>query len=153
MSIGRFKVERFKPEHLYDIEPQDHQKKSHDHMLEQVDSGADLSEIERYGFTGLFGERPYVCSGFIHNWKWRGTAWSVIDRSTVGWMMVPIHRAVMNSINEHQPSVFKRLEMTVLEGFAPGRRWAELLGFTKDCVMEHYCEDGMDYGLYSRVRK
>lgn len=138
--------------HIYMVTPQPGNEGVKHGLLDMIKSGQDMSSICRYGFTGFFGDQIAVCSGFIEQWKGRAISWALMDLSVVGWKMFPIHRHVSRIINMYQPSVFKRLEMTVDVDFGPGHRWARLLGFKKDCVLDHYCPDGSDHTLYSRVR-
>ncbi len=117
------------------------------------DSGDDLSHLTNSSFSGVFGDKVVVSAGFIEIWPWRAVAWSVIDKDVTGQKLIPVHRAVMNAINCYQPSLFKRLEMAVLQEFKQAHRWARMLGFSPEGVMSMYDEWGRDYTLYSRVRR
>lgn len=153
LKCSRFRVEPFSLNHLDYLEPDGHQLIGHKALIDLRDSGGDLNELLRRGFTGFFGDRPSVCAGFIEMWPTRACSWSVLDKSVNGSMMIPVHKAVMSAINSYQPKIFKRLEMSVLRSFRPGHKWARMLGFVPEGVMHHYDQWGRDYTLYARVRR
>jgi len=139
-------------EHPYMVTPQPGNESVKDGVIAMIESGTDMSTLFKHGFTGFFGGQIAGCGGLIEQWKGRAIAWTLIDLSVVGRMMIPLHKHVLRLIDSYQPSVFKRIEMTVDLGFNPGHRWARLLGFEKNCVLDHYGPDGRDHTLYSRVR-
>lgn len=44
-----------------------------------------------------------------------------------------------------------RVQMDVRADFPQGHRWAESLGFKKECIMKKYGPTGVDHILYARV--
>lgn len=85
--------------------------------------------------------------GILPLWHGRGALWSLISHKA-GPHFTYITRGVKRFIetrNEH------RLECYVDPGFEQGKRWAELLGFTCEGLMQHFYEDKRDALLYARV--
>jgi len=104
------------------------------------------------GFAGFYGETLGACGGFIEQWTGRAVVWMVLSDIITSKTMLPLHRCVLQAINSYQPSVFRRLEMTVESSFEPGHKWAKMLGFTLETPMPCYGPDAASHHLYSRIR-
>ncbi len=92
-------------------------------------------------------ERPIGALGAIPHWPGRATCWALLAED-LGPLMIPLTRAVKAWL-ELQPH--RRLEATCQAEDPRGHRWAELLGFERECLMRGYGPNGEDYLLYSRV--
>lgn len=142
----------FDPEHLEMIEPQGQQLTGHQELLAQYRKGADMSDLIKDGFTGMCDGHPVVCAGFVEFWKGRATVWAVFDHRVTPNIFLSIHRQVAKVIDDYQPIVFHRLEMTVVSGFKAGHRWAKKLGFVREGLLHKYDQWGRNYTLYARIR-
>jgi hypothetical protein len=99
-------------------------------------------------FTVWKGESIVACAGMVSLLPHCGTLWAVLAQDA-GRSMLWIHRAVTRFL---EMQTVQRLEATVLEGFDPGCRWLELLGFTYEGRMRAYGPDGSTHLRYARVR-
>jgi hypothetical protein len=77
----------------------------------------------------------------------RGQVWCILSTHARHWLL-PITRLAEQELATRSEL---RLETSVLVGFEPGARWAEMLGFEREALMRAYY-DGADYWLYARVR-
>lgn len=111
-----------------------------------------MSALVLDGFTGFCDDQPVVCAGFVEFWSKRAAVWAVIDESVQANIFMAIHQHVAHVISKYQPTVFNRIEMTVLHSFKAGHRWAKALGFVNKCELEKYDQLGRDYTFYDRVR-
>lgn len=116
-----------------------------------------LSELD----VNAFNEAPYchaivddngdvlACGGVIQYWPGRGESWAIFNPRTKANAL-----KVVRLMRDHLDTLpFRRIEATVICGFARGRRFAELLGFEleKECVRK-YLPDGSDCDLFARVK-
>lgn len=103
-------------------------------------------------FSGFVGTRLVGCAGIYPIWRGRAVAWAVFgDIPRRAW---PEITAKVDEIcaDAHR-SGWRRIETTVLDGFAAGRRWAERCGFVCEGLMPAYGPDGSDHWMYGRVRR
>lgn len=107
--------------------------------------------LERSGqaFTALFGDRVIACAGLTEIWPNRAVAWSLLSKNA-GRHMLCIHRLAAGFL---KTSKYRRIEAWVDEGFMPGMRWLDLLGFTLETPvpMRGFRPDGGACFLFSRV--
>lgn len=89
------------------------------------------------------------CCGTAKQWEGRFVVWSVLSKFATKKKFVWISRKVKSYFDK---SDIRRLEMTIDVGFDQGVRWAELLGFKRECKMEKFNPDGTDAWLFSRVK-
>jgi len=108
--------------------------------------------IEQAGqsFTAMVGDKVIACSGTAEVWSGRAVAWALISKDA-GRHMVGIHKAVAGYLSAAK---YKRIEAWVDEGFEPGMRWLELLGFTRETPlpMRGFRPDGGSCFLFSKVK-
>lgn len=141
------KLERFKAEHLQGLELQEAQA----YFSDQLRSAEYAKSLELSGgFTGLVDGKVIACGGCAEVWQGRAVVWALISKDA-GRYMVQIHRAVRGFLMASQ---YRRIEAWVDVGFAPGERWLEMLGFTKETPepMQGFRPDGGACFLFSRVK-
>lgn len=140
-------IVKFRAAHLQSLELQEAQaylsadlaKPEHAAMIEQAGQS----------FTAVVGGEVLACAGTAEVWTGRAVAWALISRKA-GRHMVGIHRAVAGYLSAAK---CRRIEAWVDEGFVPGMRWLELLGFTRETPMpmRGFRPDGGSCFLYSKV--
>lgn len=141
-------IVKFRAAHLQSLELQEAQaylsadlaKPEHGVLVEQAGQG----------FTAMDGDKVLACAGVAEVWTGRAVAWAFISKNA-GRRMVAIHRAVAGFLLASQ---FCRIEAWVDEGFEPGMRWLELLGFTLEtpAPMRGFRPDGGACFLFARVK-
>lgn len=102
-------------------------------------------------WTGRHAGRVIGCAGVALIWPGRAAAWCLLaaDIPTLAW--IGIHRAVARRL-AHLPALgVRRVEADVLDEFAPGHRWARMLGFSYEGRMRAYGPTGLDYHRYART--
>lgn len=84
-------------------------------------------------------------------YKGRGVAIAFIS-ANAGRHMTTIVRLIKRMIDVGMAKFgYERLEMSVLNGFLPGERMAEMLGFECEGLMRKYFK-GKDYKLYAKTK-
>ena len=108
--------------------------------------------IEEAGdsFTAIIGGRVIACAGTAEVWAGRAVAWALISKDA-GRHMLGIHKAVSGYLSAAK---YRRIEAWVDEGFEPGMRWLELLGFSRETPlpMRGFRPDGGSCFLFSKVK-
>lgn len=137
----------FRAEHLAGLQLQDAQA----YLSAEIALPEHGRMLERSGqcFTALVGDRVLACSGVAQVWEGRGVAWALVSREA-GRHMVGIHRAVAGYLSAAK---YRRIEAWVDEGFEPGMRWLEMLGFACETPqpMRGFRPDGGACYLFSKV--
>lgn len=115
-------------------------------------SDTDCKMLERTDAWTLFNSEGDVvaCGGTIRQWRGRHTAWMYIT-PLAARCMVKLTRLVQQVLEE----TAGRIEMTVREDFAPGHRWARLLGFEVENppgVLKRFGPDGENHVAYVRIQ-
>jgi hypothetical protein len=149
----KYKLTAFRSKHIRMIRPQDAQTEEYATMkktdwwkwAEHI--GNNYTAIDESG-------HPFACGGFIEKWPGCATVWmlmgSLINRYRLLWLT----RNSLAAMQLHQKKYkWNRLETHVLGGFTQGTRWAYLLGFQPEGLMECYDEQGRDHVLFARIRK
>jgi hypothetical protein len=131
----------FERSHLQLIEPQEWQRSENNSMF--------MDMPERWAKTLLADGFPVACAGVMEIWPGRGHAWALLDVQAAKYLR-QITRAIRD---EFIGLPFRRIEMTVQEGFDQGMRWARLLGFEQETPepMKLYFPDGQSAYLFSKV--
>lgn len=96
----------------------------------------------------LDGDQVLMCAGVIEAAPGRGEAWALLSERG-GRSMVALTRAVRRYM---EAAPFRRIEAVVAVNFAPGRRWAKMLGFRFEGLMAAYLDDGSDAERWARVK-
>jgi hypothetical protein len=96
----------------------------------------------------LDGDQVLMCAGVIEVAPGRGEAWALLSGRS-GPAMVALTRAVRRYM---EAAPFRRIEAVAAVNFAPGRRWAKMLGFRFEGLMTSYLDDGSDAERWARVK-
>lgn len=134
-----FHVVPYEPQHLRAMAIQPAQA----HLLPLLDG--DYPEKAKLGgpaWTALQHGVPVACAGFHEHWEGRSSAWAILGDP--GADMLRVTRAVLDALAGHPA---ERIEAYVRVGFAPGERWARLLGFHREGRMGRF-NKGQDYWCY-----
>jgi hypothetical protein len=109
-----------------------------------------LVEQAGQAFTAMDGGQVLACAGVVEVWAGRAVAWAFLSKNA-GRHMMAIHRAVAGYL---LASKVKRIEAWVDEGFEPGMRWLEMLGFRQETPepMRAFRPDGGSCFLFARVK-
>lgn len=105
-------------------------------------------------FTGRRDGIPIVSAGIVDYWHGRSGAWarlsSHVDRIDMIWM----HRRILQFLTDLQVDPrYKRVETLVQLSFPEGHRWAKMLSFSPEGVLQYYDQAGNDYVLYARIKR
>lgn len=141
-------ITRFKASHLARLELQEAQS-YFGSDISKPDYAATL-EGTGGGFTGMVDGRVIACAGCSEVWQGRAIAWALLSKDASKHMMA-LHRAVHGYLKAAQ---YQRIEAWVDEGFEPGERWLQMMGFKRETPepMQGFRPDGGACFLYSRVK-
>jgi hypothetical protein len=106
-----------------------------------------LSSPYGMAWTAMDGEQPIACAGLVEVWSGRAYAWALLS-ADAGRHMVSITRAIRYRLDTAK---FNRIELAVAAGFAPGVRFARLLGFELEAKARRYMPNGGDAFIFVRV--
>lgn len=124
----------FKPEHLAALRIQPAQAIELPLITPQIAAGIALHDA----WTFIDGDEPLLCGGVVP-YQGVGVLWAAVS-GQVGARLITVTRMARRYFTLHS----SRIETGVRIGFAPGCRWAELLGFRRDGF------DGSDHYRYVR---
>ena len=128
-------------EHLRQIRPQAAQ-------VGEVEAQRDLLPVGA-AWAAVVEGRAVACPGLVEVWPGRAYAWALLDRDA-GRHMLALTRAIRSRL---QTATWRRVEMAVDAEFAPGSRFAEMLGFERECRARAYFPNGHDAYIYVRVSR
>jgi hypothetical protein len=136
----------YKPEHALAIKLQEWQK--------DICVTPENAEVLSHGLCAWTclndaTRAPVACAGLLPVWEHRALAWSLISRDA-GRSMNEITRKILEVLDE---CTFRRIEMYVRPGFHEAFRWAVLLGFEFEAVLEAADPAGGDMVLFKRVKR
>lgn len=99
-------------------------------------------------WTALLHGEVLGCGGLIELWQGRAYAWALLAESAAPHLL-RLTRGIRFRL---AASSFARIEMVVDASFAPGARWAEMLGFERETPrpLRSYLPGGRDAWLYAR---
>lgn len=138
----------FKAEHLLPLIKEPTNK----HLESWVKSGLVYDLEKGESVTFIYKGKVCVCGGINPYWEGRGQLWSVFSQN-LQYEFVPAFRAMKRWVNWQLGNNYRRIELSVDIDFPPGRRRAELLGFSLECELARkYLPNGKDCSLYSLVR-
>lgn len=92
--------------------------------------------------------RIVVCGGILTYSPRHGMLWGVLA-DDAGQHMLALHRMVRRFLGTVPQ---RRIEATVEEGFRPGCRWLELLGFDYEGLMRGFGDLGETHLRYALIR-
>jgi hypothetical protein len=136
----------FLPAHLIEIQAQPQTPKDLS-IFGDPSYGESLSSGGE-AFTVFHDGEILACLGVFQFWPGRGVCWAVLS-SDLRKHMVGLSKRIRTFFDQ---SGYRRLEATIAPDFPAAIRWAELLGFERECLMRAYTPSGADQYLYSRVR-
>jgi len=135
------RLEKFHVDHLRGFELQEAQK-PYAILLENLDcTNIDLVSAVHMGTV-------YCIAGLQTAWAGRAHGISFMSKDA-GKVMCPLAHKLIEWMDSKQ---FKRVEITVERGWAPGMRWADMLGFHLEGIMHSYYPSGGDAYLYARIK-
>jgi RimJ/RimL family protein N-acetyltransferase len=90
------------------------------------------------------------CAGVVKVWQGRYAAWAALSPERSGSHMRALTKAACAFFETLGAG---RVELSVREGFEPGHRWADMLGFTLEtAAMPRYGADGATHAMYVRIQ-
>lgn len=110
--------------------------------------------LNDYAFCALLEGWPVAAGGIADMyWPGRGHAWFARADGDFDWHLWPsVTRAVKDAVERALASGrYRRVEMTVYDGDAAAKRWAQHLGFTPEALHPKLMQDGSDGWTYARV--
>lgn len=140
-------IEPFRPVHLDVLRAQGVQAAQAREVSHVPASYASVSRAPGTAVTARMGDRILLCGGVTTVDAERGVLWALLSVSASAHL-VRLHRGVERFLSVQRP---RRLEATVEEGFGPGCRWLELLGFEYEGRMRGYGMNGETHLRYARV--
>lgn len=119
-------------------------------LLSEPQMGKEIVE-SKYSYSAKYNGDVIAIGAFQELWPGRAVGWSVFVDDITHSEFVYVHKQVL-SLLEGFESEYGRIEMTVVDGFEAGNRWAALLGFELEAVMLNYGPDGSTHRMYVRIR-
>lgn len=112
-------------------------------------TGDDLDAVVKAGpgFVGYSNGIPIGAAGLAVKWRGSAVGWALLAGSS-GEHFLSIHRHAKRVLDL---SEFERIECHVEKTWVAAHRWARMLDFHSEGLMEKF-RDGHDYRLYSRIR-
>lgn len=142
-------VRAFVPQDLYALSLQRQQSGLRDLILGDGYAEALAEAGPAYTATAVSeggGELIVACIGTIPQWQGYQRAWALLS-GDAGRCMVPLTRGISRWLRFHNEG---RVDTAVDCTFEAAIRWAKMLGFKREGVMEKY-RDGRDFYLYAQV--
>lgn len=137
-------VEPFRPIHLDLLRTRGIQPSQVSHVPV---SYASFARPPGPALTAMDNGNVILCGGICLMAPGMGLLWAVLAHDA-GHHMLRLHRAVRRFIDSEP---IRRLEATVEDGFAPGCRWLDLLGFEFEGTMRGYGDAGETHLRYARI--
>ena len=107
-----------------------------------------LAEAERQNtWTGVWEGDPIAVAGTMLQWPGRHLAWAYLPLATGRHM-----RWITREVRSNLATLDGRIEMTVRADFAPGLRWAKMLGFEIETpLLRRFGPQGEDHVGFVRI--
>lgn len=139
---------RCHPEHLVLFAPQAAQAADAAVLMSPLAAAAISSTV---AISGFVGPRCVGCAGVVDTGPDNALVWALLSKD-VGPFMLAVSRKVRRVLDAYPA---RRVEATVVHGFAAGERWMRLLGFKRECetVDRTYFPVGVTAALYARVKE
>jgi hypothetical protein len=134
-------TKRFVPEHLKGITPQPEQAAEWAAAVQDTPRGD--------GWTVLVDGKPIACAVLVQTSMSRAAVYAFIG-ADAGPYMRAVYRTAARMFDMHP---YSRIEALVIEGFAAGARWMEMLDFELETPngMKSFGPNGETYMLYART--
>lgn len=134
------------PEHVLLVRPQPAQR---DQFSVGVLAGIEKIALQGPSFSGWVDHRCVGCAGFVPILEHHARAWALLSKDCLPHMLA-VTRFVRKVMAR---SAYTRIDAAIPCDFAPGRRWAEALGFVVEAErMKKYDAFGRDATLYAFVK-
>ena len=137
---------QYEPGHLRCLSLQDNQRMLTP-VLADPKYAASLAEAGP-AFTGIEAGKVVGCAGLVHQWSGRAIAWALLDRNCA-YAMLGVHRATQRFLTE---CGVRRVEAYVDPNFRAAKKWALMLGFEYEGLMNCFTPDGRPSILFARIR-
>ena len=151
-----YSFERFKAEHIFEMEVHESQSFKLDGTTKEecLEAYKQAESFDKFVIpqTIRHNQKIIACGGLLNLSPWRGEFWSVMGKYS-GDHMVCIARKAKNMIEEAQEIGVHRLESIIDIDFKEGHKWMKLLGFTPDGILRCYNQNKSDVLMYSKVVK
>ena len=138
----------FKAGHLAYLKPQDAQRSEYAALVRSGEASALEGGVSLSGWDGN------VCmgaAGLIPVRPQRAVAWMILSRD-IGPYMLPVAKKIRRVL---ALAPYKRVELTVADGFEAGQRFAELIGAVCETPepMRFFGVDGRDERMYAVLKR
>lgn len=135
----------YEPAHIFQIELQEDQ--SH---LVLTPAHAEVYGKGHCAWTCVDASgKPVGCAGILPVWNDRGICWALLSRN-VGRHMAEITRRTIEALDA---CPYKRLELYARPGFHQSFRWAKVLGFEFEALLEAADPTGGPMALFKRIKR
>jgi RimJ/RimL family protein N-acetyltransferase len=109
---------------------------------------ADALEKAGESWSAFVSGEIVGCAGLAQLWSGRAIGWAFLSDETAEHMLA-ITRKTKDVL---QHSAYRRIEAHVDAYFPAGRRWAEMLGMSREGFMRQFSPNGDDMFLYALVK-
>lgn len=138
----------FAPYHLQLLVAQGVQPSQQNQLSIVPASYAMVGPVPGPALTVMQGDSVIICGGIVTQHPNYGILWAVLSPLARAHMLF-LTRGTRRFIDCYP---MRRLEATVEQGFAPGCRWLDLLGFRYEGDMPGYGDLGETHQRFGRVR-
>ncbi len=115
-----------------------------DHIQTLAEAGQLLDS-----FTYIDNDEVQAIVGMQTYWRGRSEVWALIGNIT-NW--VKFHKSVKSLMESYaKKNGTIRLEMTTEIGFLESERWAKMLGFSEESLMQNFGVDGKDCKMWVKL--
>lgn len=145
------RFEPYHPDHVAGLRLQDAQSGQRiTELMTQPDYAGSIA-VPGLAWSALSNDGCVLgCAGILPQWPGRAQAWALIgcDMPSNAW--TAIVRQSWRILGQAHLYGYSRIEAQVLASFEPGVRFARLLGFNPEALLERWGPEGADYLQYVR---
>ena len=140
-----FEVVSFVPAHAYLAETRPERRLS-------KEAARKIGDVGGVAYTALYKGKWAGSAGAIAMWPGRVQVWALMPE-TAGFRQTLLFTRTTKDFIDFlfHNEICHRVEATVDVGFAPGVKWARMLGMVPEGTMVMYGPDGHDHFLYART--
>ena len=121
------------------------------HLGEGCEAEGEFKKANGPCWTGVMGEQIIGSAGALIQWPGVAEAWISNwprTKEMALWFHMTVRKRLREAVTERR---LWRVQATVIQADARGRRWIELMGFCKECVSYHLGPNGEDCIRYYRI--
>lgn len=145
------KVLPFRPEHLERMSFQPQQEWLSDYIKENPEHAEDMA-VDHKSFSVEYEGDILFVGGCVELHKGVGEIWAVLSEDAIRRQGLFITKGAKDFLDMLQlEEGYHRLFATVDTGFVAGHRWARILGFHLESILEKYRPNKRDAALYVRL--